>query len=77
MEKWAIEVNDLVMTMNEMELANLDDNGISYKTIGLVCDNDEFGDRCNKDCQHFCCGTCPATPIRDFIGNLWHILKEN
>lgn len=74
----AIEIRGQVQVMNDQdELGGLIDCNIEHKVIGEVCDDQEYGDRCNTDCPLFCSGTCQATPIRDINGELWHLIKYN
>ena len=57
---------------------NLPDEGnflaAEYKILGMACDDEEFGDRCDTWCELFVSGTCPAGLIRDCDGKLWHII---
>ena len=74
----AIEIRGDVHILNDTdELGGLIDNDILHKVLGEVCDDKEFGDRCNTDWTHFCMGTCPAKPIRDIDGNLWHVMTND
>lgn len=74
----AIEIRGLVHIMNDLdELGGLIDRDIEHKVLGEVCDDQEYGDRCNMDCPLFCSGTCPSVPIRDVDGELWHLKKDN
>ena len=76
MEYIAIEIKDSIHIMNDMdELGGLIDNDIPHKVLGVVCDDKEYGDRCNADCKHFCMGTCKAKPMRDVFGQMWHVLS--
>lgn len=70
----AIEIKGFVYVMNDQdELGGIIDRDIEHKTLGEVCDDKEYGDNCNTYCPQFCLGTCPATPIRDVHGQLWHV----
>ena len=74
----AVRIKGGVHILNDSdELGGLIDLGVEHDTLGEVCDTEEFGDNCNRDCQHFCQGTCPAAPMRDVHGDLWHVLTEN
>lgn len=71
----AVRVKGKVVVLNDSdELGCLIEQGIEHETLGDVCDFNEYGDNCNRDCQHFCHGTCPATPVRDCEGRMWHVL---
>lgn len=73
----AIEIKGEVFILNDRdEFGGLIDNDIEHTTIGEVCDDREYGDKCNLDCPLFCSGTCHATPIRDNTGQLWHVIKH-
>lgn len=77
MEYLAIEINGSIYVMNDMdELGGLIDNDIPHNVLGVVCDDNKFGDRCNADCEHFRMGTCKAKPIRDAFGQLWHVVVD-
>lgn len=72
----AIEINGEVFIMNDQdELGGLIDLEIEHTTLGVVCDDQEYGDNCNTDCPVFRAGQCKSTPIRDFTGKLWHLIK--
>ena len=73
MDYLAIEIRGDVHILNDLDELGGD---ISHKVLGEVCDDKEYGDRCNTDCEHFCMGTCPAIPIRDINGQLWHVLTN-
>lgn len=73
----AIEIKGKIFVMNDLdELGGLSDLGVEHRTLGEVCDDQEYGDRCNTDCPHFCKGDCPAVPIRDAFGMKWHLKKN-
>ncbi len=70
----AIKIKGDVFIMNDMdELGGLIDNDVEHEILGYVCDDKEFGDNCNTDCQFFRLGTCRAENIRDFSGQLWKV----
>lgn len=74
----AIEIRGQVHILNDRdELGGLIDCDIEHRTLGEVCDDQEYGDRCNTDCPLFRSGTCTSTPIQDVTGNLWHLKKNN
>lgn len=78
MEYLAIKINGGVHILNDRdELGGIIDNDIPHKVLGVVCDDSEYGDRCNVDCEHFCMGTCKAKPVRDVFGQLWHVLSSD
>ena len=76
------DVDDIVRLAQERLGAGFDyvlcliDMDVKHEVLGEVCDDEEFGDNCNRDCQHFCNGTCKATPMRDVFGDLWHVLAS-
>lgn len=73
----AIEIHGQVHILNDQdELGGLIDLDIEHTTLGVVCDDKEYGDNCNMDCPLFREGTCPSTPIRDIGGDLWHVIKN-
>jgi len=70
----AIEIRGQVHILNDRdELGGLIDCDIEHRTLGEVCDDREYGDRCNAECPQFCAGTCQARPVRDIDGKLWHV----
>lgn len=72
----AIEIRGQVHILNDRdELGGLINCDIEHRTLGEVCDDQEYGDRCNTYCPLFRSGTCTSTPIRDVDGNLWHLRK--
>lgn len=78
MEYFAIEIRDSIFIMNDRdEFGGLIDNDVPHKVLGVVCDDNKFGDRCNVDCEYFRMGTCKAKPIRDAFGQLWHVLSSD
>ena len=73
----AIRIKDGIHIMNDQdELGGLIDMDVKHEVLGEVCDDEEFSDNCKRDCQHFCNGTCKATPMRDVFGDLWHVLAS-
>ena len=74
----AIKIRGLVHILNDQdELGGIIDLGIEHTTLGEVCDDKEYGDKCNADCPQFCSGTCQATLFRDIDGKLWHVKTNN
>lgn len=77
MEYLAIEIHGQVHILNNQdELGGLIDLDIEHKVLGEVCDDQEYGDKCNMDCSLYRSGTCPSTPIRDIDGKLWHLINS-
>jgi len=77
MEYVAVEIKGSIYVMNDMdELGGLIDNDIPHKVLGVVCEDREYGDRCNANCEHFCMGTCRAKTMRDAFGDLWSVLSS-
>lgn len=75
MKYLAIEVHGFVHVLNDHdELGGLIDLGIDHRVLGVVCDDQEFGDNCSTDCPAYRAGTCQARPIRDIDGKLWHVI---
>lgn len=76
MKYLAIKINGDIYIMNDTdELGGLNDFNVKHEVIGRVCDSVEFGDNCSTDCLLYRCGTCPSEIVRDFAGQLWHVLK--
>lgn len=71
----AIEIKGQVGIYNDSdELGGLIDNDVDFKVLGTVCDDKEFGDRCNTDCYAYRHGVCNSKLVRDWDGKLWHVI---
>ena len=71
----AIEINGEVGIYNDRdELGGLIDKDVDFKVLGTVCDDQEYGDRCTTDCHAYREGVCRSRTVRDWGGNLWHVI---
>lgn len=66
----------VIAVVDADEMQRLDGDNTRFDTLGVVCDNEEFGDCCSTDCVLYAHGTCPMETIRDSWGSLWHVLRH-